>query len=293
MGQFSIKDIESITGIKGHTLRIWEQRFGILMPKRTDTNIRFYDDNDLKISLNISLLISNNFKISEIAKMTSDEINEAVLKITSLSGKYSNQVKKLIASMMFFDEKQFHQDLNVYIEDYGFNQTYTQIILPLLNEVGILWQIGSIAPPHEHFVTNLIKQKVYSLIDGLVGKTAENPKSFLLFLPENEKHSMSLLYANYNIRTYGHQVTYLGQETPIEHIKSSFKHTSPDYIYTTSIIPNPKISANQILDCLEETWPNSTILVSGYQFATIDLSKKSNVILLKEPTHFNKFLEEI
>jgi DNA-binding transcriptional MerR regulator len=294
LGQFSIKDIESITGIKGHTLRIWEQRFGILNPKRTETNIRYYDDDDLKKSLNISLLCNNNYKISEISKMSSEEINEAVLKITaSNTGQYLIQIKKLLTSMMFFDEKAFHQDLNIFIDQYGFNHTYNHIILPLLTEVGILWQTGSVAPAHEHFVTNLIKGKIFSLIDSLIGTANENPKKFLLFLPENEKHSLALLFANYNIRAFGHEVTYLGQEMPLESIKKSFGQIQPDYIYTISIIANPKFTADELLDFLTENWPNSSVLVSGCQFFNSKLENKPNVKLLTQANEFVELLESI
>jgi len=290
---FSIKDIESLTGIKGHTLRIWEQRYGIINPKRTETNIRYYDDDDLKQLLSISILNEHNFKISEIAKMTEGEISNAVLKLTSTTGEFANQIKSLISDMMTFNELDFHNKLNEFIAEYGLEETYIKILLPFLVEIGILWQIGSIQPSHEHFVTNIIKQKLFASIDQQIANKSEHRKKFLLFLPETETHSLSLLFANYVIRSRGHDVIFLGQEVPLEDLKSAFKNEDPDYIYTTATIAHLKISMQELLDFLSSNWPNSQILVSGYQFLMADLNIPVNVRLLKKAEDFIEFINGI
>jgi DNA-binding transcriptional MerR regulator len=185
LATFSIKDIESLTGIKGHTLRIWEQRFKFINPKRTETNIRYYDDEDLKLLLNISILSSHQFKISEIAKMSNAEISELVIKYsnsTNNCSQFNSQIKSLISTMMTFDEVGFHKKLNELIDEFGLEETYIKILLPFLIEVGMLWQVGSIQPSHEHFVTNIIKQKLFCHIDGQVANKSECRKKFLLFL---------------------------------------------------------------------------------------------------------------
>lgn len=293
MPHFSIKDIESLTGIKGHTLRIWEQRYGIIKPKRTETNIRYYDDDDLKQLLSISILNEHNFKISEIAKMTESEISKAVLKLTSTTGEFANQIKSLISDMMTFNELDFHNKLNDFIAEYGLEETYIKILLPFLVEIGILWQIGSIQPSHEHFVTNIIKQKLFASIDHQIANKSEHRKKFLLFLPETETHSLSLLFANYVIRSRGHDVIFLGQEVPLEDLKSAFKNEDPDYIYTTATIAHLKISMQELLDFLSSNWPNSQILVSGYQFLMADLNIPVNVRLLKKAEEFIEFINGI
>ncbi len=293
MPNFSIKDIESLTGIKGHTLRIWEQRYGIIKPKRTETNIRYYDDDDLKFLLSISILNEHNFKISEIAKMTEAEISEAVLKLTTVTGEFSNQIKTIISATMMFDELEFHSKLNGFIAEYGLEETYIKILLPFLVEVGILWQVGSIQPSHEHFVTNIIKQKLFASIDSQIGNKGDCKKKFLLFLPETETHSLSLLFANYVIRSRGHDVIFLGQEVPLEDLKNAFKNEAPDYIYTTATIAHLKISMQEMLDFLSSNWPHSQILVSGYQFLMADLNIPQNVHLLKKAEEFIEFINGI
>jgi len=209
LGTFTIKDIEAVTGIKGPTLRMWEQRYGIINPKRSETNIRYYDDSDLKQLLNISVLNNHGFKISEIAKMSEEEIAENVIRLSSFSSEHSNQIKALISAMLGFNEAEFHKLLSAAIMQHGLEYTLLKIVFPFLNEVGILWQVGSIQPSHEHFVTNLVKQKLFVAIDGMIGRSAAGSKRFLLFLPENEKHSLGLLFANYLIRSRGHEVVYL------------------------------------------------------------------------------------
>jgi len=293
LATFSIKDIESLTGIKSHTLRIWEQRFDFLKPKRTDTNIRYYDDEDLKLLLNISILNNHNVKISEIVKMTASEMSNSIVKLSDNSNKFTHQIKDLISSMMLFDEFGFHSKLNELINDIGLEDTYIKVILPFLTEVGMFWQIGTIHPSHEHFATNIIKQKLFCHIDNQIANKGECRKKFLLFLPETETHSLSLLFANYIIRSRGHDVIFLGQEVPLEDLKNAFKNESPDYIYTTATIAHLKIPVQEMLDFLSENWPQSQILVSGYQFIISDAIVPSNVYVLKKPDDFINFINGI
>jgi DNA-binding transcriptional MerR regulator/methylmalonyl-CoA mutase cobalamin-binding subunit len=293
LATFSIKDIESLTGIKSHTLRIWEQRFSFLKPKRTETNIRFYDDEDLKLLLNISVLNNHNVKISEIAKMTSSEMSNSIVKLSDNSSKFTSQIKDLISPMMSFDELGFHNKLNELINDIGFEETYINILLPFLVEIGMLWQIGAIQPSHEHFVTNIIKQKLFCHIDSQVANKEKCRKKFLLFLPETETHSLGLLFANYIIRSRGHDVIFLGQEVPLEDLKNAFKNESPDYIYTTATIAHLKVPVQEMINFLSENWPNSQILVSGYQFIVSDAKIPVNVKILKKANDFIDFINGI
>lgn len=290
LASFSIKDIESLTGIKGHTLRIWEQRYGIIKPKRTETNIRYYDDCDLKLLLNISILNNHNFKISEIAKLSHCDIAALVVKLTTQENEYSNQIKSLITAMLSFDELDFHQKLNQNILQYGLEQTFIKILMPLLNEIGILWQIGSIQPSHEHFVTNIIKQKLYVAIDGQIGKLCQCKKRFLLFLPESETHSMGLLFANFLIRSRGHEVIFLGQDVPLRDLQEAFKTESPDYIFTIATSSHLKISMQELVDFLSKNWMDSQILVTGFQFMIADLNLPANVHLIKKMENFLDFI---
>ncbi|MBP7512083.1 MAG: MerR family transcriptional regulator [Bacteroidia bacterium] len=294
LGTFTIKDIEAITGIKSHTLRIWEQRYGIVMPKRSETNIRYYDDSDLKTLLNISLLNENGYKISEIAKMTSLQVAEKVVLLGQQCTEYKIHIRSFISSMMSFDETGFHKLLNTYILQYGMEETFLHIVFPFLNEVGILWQVGSLLPSHEHFVSNIIKQKVYVAIDGQVGKLAEHRKKFLLFLPQSEKHSLGLLFANYLIRARGHEVLYLGQEVPLADLRDAFSNENPHYLLTMMTSAQPEIDKQQFIDFLSTHWPNSEILLTGPQFIRCcDVKLPQNTQILSSIKSFIDFLNQL
>ncbi|MCU0422348.1 MAG: MerR family transcriptional regulator [Bacteroidia bacterium] len=294
MGTFSIKDIEAVSGIKSHTLRIWEQRYGIVSPKRTDSNIRYYDDDDLKLILNISILNRHGYKISEIAKMTKEQITETILKLTGHStNNYDGQVKSLLSCMLSFDEYGFHKTLTTNIIQLGLETTMVRIVFPFLIEVGILWQIGSIHPSHEHFASNIIKQKLYVAIDGNVGRYAENRKRFLLFLPENEQHSIGLLFANFILRSRGHDVLYLGQEVPLEDLRSAFSNHTPDYILTLLTSAHINIDKQEFIKAIAETWPESQVLLAGIQFLSGSYKLPENARLIKRMEDFITLVDSI
>lgn len=293
LGTFTIKDIEAITGIKSHTLRIWEQRYGIVVPKRSDTNIRYYDDSDLKTLLNISALNENGYKISEIAKMTSHEIAEKVMHLGQHCTEYKIHIRSFISAMMSFDETGFHKLLNTYILQYGMEHTFLHIVFPFLQEVGLLWQVGCILPSHEHFVSNIIKQKLYVAIDGQVGKSINYQRKFLLFLPESEKHSLGLLFANYLIRSRGHEVLYLGQEVPLADLKDAFGKENPHYLVTIMTAAQPELDKQAFVEFLSNTWSASQIILTGNQFFGCDMKEFINVRLVPTLTEFISFLNGI
>ncbi|MCF8253626.1 MAG: MerR family transcriptional regulator [Bacteroidia bacterium] len=293
LGTFSIKDIEAVTGIKSHTLRIWEQRYGIIVPKRSETNIRYYDDSDLKTLLNISVLNDNGYKISEIAKMPKDTICEKVVQIGQSCCEFKFHIRSFVSAMMSFDETGFHKLLNTFILQFGLEEAFLKIVFPFLTEVGLLWQVGTILPSHEHFASNIIKQKLYVAIDGQVGKVNPNKKKFLLFLPESEKHSLGLLFANYLIRNRGHELLYLGQEVPLVDLHEAFGNDCPDYILTMMTAAQPDIDKQEYVNYLSANWPNSKIILTGPQFVNAELSLNENTQAIKSLAAFIEFLNAI
>jgi DNA-binding transcriptional MerR regulator/methylmalonyl-CoA mutase cobalamin-binding subunit len=293
LGKFSIKDIESVTGIKSHTIRMWEQRYNIVTPKRTETNIRYYDDEDLKLFLNIVTLNNHGIKISEIAKLSHDKIQEAVVNLKPNFTEYSSQIRSLIVSMLSFDEFDFHKVLSKSIIQYGLEQTMVNIIFPFLHEVGVLWQVGSIQPAHEHFVTNIIKQKLYVSIDGQIGTYSENRKRFLLFLPENEQHSLGLLFANYIIRNRGHEVIYLGQEVPVKDLKISFDNGKVDYIFSTITCATFQMDKQEMIDYLSANWPESHIFLTGSQILNANVKCPANVRIINSISEFVELVNSL
>ena len=291
MSTYSIKDLEQLSGIKAHTLRIWEQRYNLLQPKRTDTNIRFYDDDDLKLILNVALLNENGVKISKIASMAPNELREEVMKLTERSLTHDDQIHALTICMIEMDEERFDKILSTNILKLGFEQTMLNIIYPFMSKIGLLWQTGAINPAHEHFISNLVRQKLIVAIDGQI--TQGGGKKFLLFLPEGELHEISLLFASYLIKSKGHKVIYLGQSTPNDDLLSVFKLHQPDYLLTVITTSASSEYVQDYVTALSERFTNSQILVTGYQVIGQDLTFPENVRQMSYIRDIKELLEEL
>src|SRR5919112_3696975 len=194
MNQFSIKDIENLSGIKAHTLRIWEQRYNILIPKRKDSNHRFYDDQDLKQLLKIAYLYHKGIKISKIASLKNDDLNNAAQKLFSSDTTYANYINDLIESSLDFDEERFEQSFEQALEKEGIENVMLKVIYPYLEKVGMLWLTDHVIPAQEHFTSNLINRKIIRAIDALPNIYKEGKKSVLLFAPPKEYHEIPLLF---------------------------------------------------------------------------------------------------
>lgn len=293
MSTFSIKDIETITGIKAHTLRVWEQRYNLITPKRTDTNIRYYDDEDLRFILNVSILNNYGIKISEIAKMTPEKIREMVLVVSEKDSPHSAQIKALISSMFSLDEASFNAILSSNILKMGLEETVIQIVFPFLHQIGVLWMTDAIHPAHEHFITNLIRQKLHVAIDAQTGKKAEDGKKVLLFLPEGESHEIGLLFANYVLRNRGHDVVYLGQNLPYEDLAKVFDFYEPDCVFTSLTSAMDGQEVQSFIDKLSVSWPNTTIVITGYLvLSNTSLTFPDNVRVIKDASELSTVATE-
>lgn len=214
---FSIKDLENLSGIKAHTIRIWEKRYNLLCPKRTDTNIRFYSLKSLQKLLNITLLYNNGYKISKIAKIPEEELPLMVREIVSENSIKNKSINAFKLAMINFDQSLFLNTYNSLLGDRSFREIFYDIFLPLLNELGLLWQTETISPAHEHFVTALVKQKILLNIEKLqLAEPTKTDPTFVLFLPDNEIHEIGLLYLNYEIVLRGYRAIYLGPTIPLE-----------------------------------------------------------------------------
>ncbi len=284
MNSYSIKDLEQLSGIKAHTLRIWEQRYSIISPNRTDTNIRTYDDQDLKLVLNISLLKDHGYKISEISKLSVEDMAHEVLKISAKPLNYPDQIQALTLSMIDLDEGRFDEIIKANILQFGFENTMMNIIYPFLSRIGILWVTGSIGSAQEHFITNLIRQKLIAAIDALGNKSASTGKTFVLFLPEGEFHEISLLFANYIVRARSNKVIYLGQNLPFDELVFIYKTRRPDYIFTalTSVPANHEVQP--FVDRMARTFPDSQLLLTGYQVIGQDIDMPKNAVIINQIT---------
>ncbi|WP_286756390.1 MerR family transcriptional regulator [Roseivirga sp. UBA838] len=292
MANYSIKDLEHLSGIKAHTLRIWEQRYGLINPKRTDTNIRFYDQDDLKLILNVSLLKDNGFKISKIAQMSKEEMHETVLEIADKATSFADQIYGLTLAMIDLDEQRFEKIISSNTLKIGFERTMLNIIYPFLTKIGIMWITDSINPAQEHFISNLIRQKVIVAIDGQYETFDEEAKKYMLFLPEGELHELSLLFANYLIRARGNRVVYLGQNMPFQDLQVAFNAYKPDYLLTIMTTKDRNISTEEYLANLADNFSDTPILVAGSQVIGQDLELKENIVQIANPNHLLEFIEE-
>ena len=225
MGEYKIKDIEVLTGIKAHTLRMWEKRYRILIPERTNTQIRTYTDSELSYLLNISLLNKSGYKISKIASLSEIEINDLVWKI-KVSNELDNSGEKLIIALIHLDELLFRDTLNDLIKQNGLENTFTYHLIPFLDRIGVMWLVGSITPAQEHFISNLIRQKLISEIDKLSIPSQEE-RPIMLFLPEHEWHELGLLYYQFLLRNKGIHTIYLGQSLPFESALDCIRSFNP------------------------------------------------------------------
>lgn len=293
--QYAIKDLERLSGIRAHTLRIWEQRYGILKPERSDTNIRFYTSQDLKRLLNISLLNQHGFKISKIAKLTDLEIVTQVQLILNTFTKESDQTSNLVLCMMELNEYKFEKAISNCIIHFGFENTIEKIVFPFMVQIGNMWQLGIVNPAQEHFISNLIRQKIIVAIDRLSPEPLANPKTFLLYLPENELHEIGLLYCHFLVKSKGHKCLYIGQSVPFEDLIAISTIIHPEVIITSVTTPREGITIQNYVINLSESFKQCTILLSGRVFfdAQQNLNLPNNVILIESHEQFRNVLHSV
>lgn len=231
MNVFTIRDLENLSGIKAHTIRIWEQRYSFLKPSRTGTNIRFYGNEELKTILNISLLNKYGYKISRIDKMSDQELRTRVIALSTAEAQHERIVNELIAAMIDLDIETFEKLLDNYILLHGIDKSITRIVFPFLERIGILWLTNHILPVQEHLVTNVIRQKLIVGIESAVSYLKVD-KTVLLFLPEGLFHELGLLFVCYLLKSKGVKVLYLGADVPMPDIEFVCRAKKPDYLYT-------------------------------------------------------------
>lgn len=291
MAVYSIRDLEKLSGIKAHTIRIWEQRYGVIAPKRTKTNIRYYQDDDLKFLLNVSLLNKNGIKISKIAKMSRQAVAEKVAAIAEINFENSTQLDALTLSMIEMDEQKFDRIVSMNIQQLGFERTMLEVIYPFLDKLGVLWLTGSINPVQENFISYLIRQKIIVAIDKEPIPQGKQVKKFIIYLPEGEKQELTLLFMHYILKSRRNQVLYLGQDISVADLRDACKVHKPDFIFTMISETFAKEPVQKYVDKLAQTFPNSQVLISGYQVVAQKVTPPQNVRVLRSLDHTLEFLE--
>ncbi len=274
---YSIKDLEKLTGIKAHTLRIWEKRYNVIDPDRTDTNIRRYDDESLKKILLISTLNNQGVKISKLADLSLPELRAKVNQSLSPDSSMTMFIDQLVVAMVEMDEQAFSQQLKDLINWFGFEKALTEVFFPFCEKIGIMWLINKIHPAHEHFISNMIRQKLFSEIDSLPVPSGKEVKKVILFLRENELHDIGLLFYHYMFRKAGHHTIFLGQNLPMEDLEKVTQFHNADILVSAMVAKISPRNTQLWIDNLSETFPNKKIVLSGQHLNEVDPVYPDNV----------------
>lgn len=275
--QFNIKDLENLSGVKAHTIRIWEKRYGLLQPNRTDTNIRKYDLENLKKLLNVTFLYNEGIKISKIAKLSEDEVQH-IIEERAVQKQEDYAMKAFKTAMFDFDYTLFATTFNELSESKSFKDIFTEVFIPLLQDIGMLWQTGTIDPAHERFISELIKQKIIVNISNAqsVQKAERNDLVFSLYLPYEEIHEIGLLYAHYEILAAGFQTIYLGSNIPLPSLKNVLKHHDNIIFVSFFTVKPDKVSIYEYLEEYDKVICNeqkSRLWLMGAKTREIDPAK--------------------
>lgn len=265
MSKYSISDLEKLTGIKAHTIRIWEQRFGLVVPSRTETNIRYYTEEDLRTLMNIALLNKQGTKISKIAKMDRAQISELVSDITSTTVTTSSQIDALILAMLHLKEIEAEQIFSRYMKEGGFENTMAELVYPFLDKLNILWLTGSIQQVHERFIGNLIKRKIILAIEQLQTQQQKDRALFLLYLREGETQELTVLYLHYLLRSKGFPVINLGTGVTLTDVSTACNLAHPTYVFSVFNEPMHRQSMQSYVDGLSKSLNGSQMLITGHQ----------------------------
>ena len=289
MNIFTIKDLENLSGIKAHTIRIWEQRYKFLKPSRTDTNIRYYSNDELKKILNIALLNKYGFKISHIDKMNEGEVREKILSLTQVQAQHERIVNELIQCMIDLNIDKLENIIDNYIQTRGIERAITQIIFPYMEKIGILWITNHINPAQEHLVTNVIRQKLIVGIESVSTSLSVN-KTILLFLPEGEYHEIGLLFMYYLLKSRGVSTIYLGANVPLNDIEYVVNLKKPDYLYTHLTAGGHNFNFDKFIANMNKKFSNASIMISGQLAHSYEKKIPPHITIKKTFTEVMEFI---
>lgn len=293
MAIYSIRDLEKLTGIKAHTIRIWEQRYGMVKPARTDTNIRYYTDENLRLLFNIALLNRHGHKISKLAKMTSEDIAARVADISENNGSQNAQIDALTLAMIDLDEATFDRIFSTYTMEHGFERTMVELVYPFLDKLNVLWLTNSVSPAHEKFIGHLIRRKLMRAIDQEPAETSRDAAIFLLYLPDDESQELTLLFMHYLLRNRRQRVVYLGHRISLSDLEDACQPLRPDYVFTILQEPIPRQPIQGYLDAAAHTANPAQLLLTGAQLFVNPVRLPSNARVLNGLQDTIQFLDSL
>lgn len=292
---YTIRDIETLSGVKAHTIRIWEQRYAVVEPLRTGSNTRRYTDAQVKRLLNLALLNRKGFRISSLAELSDTELSEKVLCLPASAQDESDAVEDLIISLLEADDDKFESILSASVMRLGFEKAFLHLLIPFFERLGVLWQAGTITVAQEHLVSNVVRKKLLAAIDALPASIKRRPEVFLLFLPDNEQHELGILFSHYLIRKHGFPVIYLGTSTPLNDLKDIARIRRVDYLLT-AITTSPPVGEKlrRYLSTLACCFPDKRILVSGSRFTeNPSLNMPYNIRVLRCHSELVEFINSL
>ena len=294
MDLFSISELQQYSGIKAHTIRIWEQRYGALRPERSEGNTRYYDGKQLRRLLNIVSLLDTEHKVSELCKMPDNKLNKLLdVKISGTTARdpfHEYFISQVVASAMEFDEAQFDKFFSSAVLRLGLKETYRSVLYPALTRLGLLWAKDSLRPAHEHFITSLFRQKILSAIDALP-LPAPAKQKWLLFLPEDELHETGLLFANFLIRQAGHKVIYLGANVPFETLEDAITKTRPTSLLFFLVRKNDNENDQNVVSQLTGQFADKRIYLACEPSRSGNIRKSKNLLMLHDVDDLEKVLK--
>jgi DNA-binding transcriptional MerR regulator len=288
---FTIKELESLSGIKAHTIRIWEQRYQFLKPSRTSTNIRRYNNEELKTLLTVALLNKYGYKISRIDEMPPEQRIQAALQLDEPTARQEFVINELIGCMVDLKSIEFEKLLNKQIAAEGIEETVTGVIFLFLERVGILWQTNRLRPVQEHITSSIIRQKLIHALEGLPF-AENNAPLFALFLPEGEFHELGLLYVYYLLRKQGFAALYLGANVPLKDLEYIAQVKRPDYFYL-HLTTFPQTRFNRLVHLIQKASEGSTLVLSGYMAQVYEKGPNENLVLLQSLRAVQSYIKTI
>ncbi len=294
MNLFSISQLAQFSGIKPHTIRIWEQRYDALKPQRSEGNTRFYDNSQLRRLLNIVSLMGTSYKVWELCSMSDGDLKNLIVEENrkDIQEPYEFSISQLISAGMYYDEIAFDDIFSQCVSHFGVEKTYINVLYPMLVRIGLLWSADKLPPPHEHFISNLIRQKLFSAIDALPLAAADADR-WLLFLPEGDFHEIGLLFANYLIRQAGRKSLFLGGNLPLESAREAVEDGRPTHILLFIVHYDVPQSVENYLTGVSRDFTGSKIFIAGNEKLIEKLKPVHNVHWLKTANHLRQELFEV
>ena len=291
MVTYSIKDMEHLTGVKAHTLRIWEKRYNIITPKRTSTNIRYYTDEDLRTMLNVCFLNNKGYKISKIAQMSPEQIKEEFNKHSAVDLNEKDSIDILMVFVLELDSYNLSKILSQYIDQLGLERTMGELIYPLMDRLGMAWLSGELQNMHESFVTQLIKLKIQSCIDILPEESNFSP-SYIIYLPQGDTQELSLLYLHYLLKLKRCKVVNLGYDASMQDAIAACKVVKADYLFTIINNELPVMSIDDYILEISASIEPTQFLATGFQVISLPEKLREKVTVFKNLTETMNFIDD-